>query len=230
MNLTDVQEEKNGTVDKNVGELYLRMKIAEHDIQETKQTTTTKRETEELDTYYREQFERQGYKFGDIRNTIHTTDSYIEKFLPIKLLKLIGKYLIELFGTQIEDKILLSERDKVKALYLDMLDDSRPQITFKVQMALMREECGREVKAFGGQTQKGEGEVYGKEYDWRELLDGVQRQEVGGEERDVDRRCQMIIEAVDKVIGTTTMNPEIIMQLRKNTSEMCDIKFEMLNL
>jgi len=40
----------------------------------------------------------------------------------------------------------------------------------------------------------------------------------------------MIIEAVDKVIGTTTMNPEIIMQLRKNTSEMCDIKFEMLNL
>jgi hypothetical protein len=40
----------------------------------------------------------------------------------------------------------------------------------------------------------------------------------------------MIIEAVDKVIGTTTMNPEIIMQLRKNTSEMCDIKYEMLNL
>jgi hypothetical protein len=102
------------------------MKIAEHDVQEIKATTTTKKETSELDTYYREQFERVGYKCVDIRNTIHTTDSYIEKFLPFKLLKLIGQYFIELFGGQVEEKILLSERDKVKGLYVDMLDDTRP--------------------------------------------------------------------------------------------------------
>ena len=104
----------------------MRMKMAEHAVQVIKATTTTVKETEELDKGYKTQFERLGYKCVDIRNTIHTTDSYIEKFLPFKLLKLIGQYFIELFGPQIEEKILTSERDKVKGLYVDMLDDTKP--------------------------------------------------------------------------------------------------------
>ena len=40
-------------------------------------------------------------------------------------------------------------RDKVKALYFDMLDDTSPQVTFKVQMDLMKHDIGQEIKSFG---------------------------------------------------------------------------------
>jgi len=39
---------------------------------------------------------------------------------------MMGKYMIEIFGDEIEQAVLISERDKIKALYLSMLDDETP--------------------------------------------------------------------------------------------------------
>ena len=56
--------------------------------------------------------------------------------------------MLDLFGDQIEEKVLLSERDKVKALYMHMLDD-KDHATFKEQMELMTVAVGKMVKKFG---------------------------------------------------------------------------------
>jgi hypothetical protein len=51
--------------------------------------------------------------------------------MPFKIIKLIGAYLIEVFGEPVEEHILVSEKNKVKALYFSLLDETVPQVTFK---------------------------------------------------------------------------------------------------
>jgi len=41
------------------------------------------------------------------------------------------------------------------------------------------------------------------------------------------KKCQTIMMSVDKVIGRTTMNPEVVLKLRENTKDMCELKYEM---
>lgn len=127
----DMDKEVTKQLEKRLGEIVGRMQYAEHNIERLKVDSTTKNETEILDERIQKKLEGLQYRCEDIRNIIKHTDTYIEKFLPFKILKFNGKYLIDLFGAEIEEKILLSERNKVKALYVSMLDDSQEQVTFK---------------------------------------------------------------------------------------------------
>ena len=34
--------------------------------------------------------------------------------------------MVEIFGDEIEQSVLVSERDKIKSLYINMLDDNKP--------------------------------------------------------------------------------------------------------
>ena len=71
-------------------------------------------------------FDQLRYADEDLRNIMKGTDEFLEKFMPFKFLKIMGKYMVEIFGDEIEHAVLMSERDKVKALYNSLLDDQNP--------------------------------------------------------------------------------------------------------
>jgi len=106
------------------------MQFAEVHIKELRKEKCSREEYESLGKSLGKMVTGVQYQSEDLRNLIKDTDIFIEKFLPFKILKLTGKYLLDLFGEQIEEKVLSSERDKMKALYLHMLDD-KDQATFK---------------------------------------------------------------------------------------------------
>ena len=105
---------------------FMRIKKNEHEIEQLKHTTVSLKSMEENTARMEAKFKQLEYADTDIRNIIRSTDEYLEVFLPFKLLKMMGKYMIEIFGDEIEQSVIISERDKIKALYLSMLDDETP--------------------------------------------------------------------------------------------------------
>ena len=55
-------------------------------------------------------------------------------------------------------------------------------------------------------------------------------EEMTEEDLVLHRKCQNIMFGVETIIGNTSMNPEITLQLRQNTKEMCELKYDMQNL
>ena len=80
----------------------------------------------------------------DLQNTIKTTDTFIDKFLPFRMFKELSSFLQLVLPEEMVRKVRLLETTKVKELYALLIKDEE-MADFKKKMTELQEELGYRV-------------------------------------------------------------------------------------